>query len=174
MVRPLCQRVIGGLGATVQAGTTRAEEASGLMRPAYVLHFVFFASLGCLGNIAWITFADAHDFAFAVSVLTSLVRTAIAFAMVGFVAGVVAALLHGRTSGYRYTRRASPIVWGPVASLVCAVPGAFVGIAVVWIEFGFLRLLPRLAPGLMLGACVGALVSLATWHWSRSRDHRLA
>jgi hypothetical protein len=138
------------------------------MRLAAAFHLLFFGFLGCLANVAWIAFVRSPTPLFGAAVLLSLVRVSLAFAMVGFVAGVAGGVLD-RPSEYRYQRSSGPILWGLTWSVIAAVPGAFAGIALAWLDFGFLRLLPRLTPGLVLGACVGILVTIVTWRFSSPR-----
>ena len=133
------------------------------MRVACLLHVVLFAFLGCVSNVAWIAFVDERTREFAVSVLVPLLRMAVAFSMFGFVAGVVAAILHAPHHEYRYAGRAAPLFWGLLWALCCAIPGAAAGTAVAWFEFGFFKLLPSLTTGLWAGAGVGSVVSIVSW-----------
>ena len=133
------------------------------MRVACLLHIVLFAFLGCVSNVAWIAFVEGRTQEFAVSVLTPLVRMAVAFSMFGFAAGVVAALLHAPHYEYRYAGRAAPLFWGLLWALCCAVPGAMAGTTVAWFELGFFTLLPSLTTGLAAGAGVGVVVSIVSW-----------
>ncbi len=133
------------------------------MRVACLLHIVLFAFLGCVSNVAWIAFVEGRTQEFALSVLTPLVRMAVAFSMFGFVAGIVAAILHAPCYEYRYAGRAAPLFWGLLWALCCAFPGALAGTAVAWFEFGFFKLLPSLTTGLAAGAGVGSIVSIVTW-----------
>ena len=142
------------------------------MRVACLLHIVLFAFLGCVSNVAWIAFVEGRTQEFAVSVLTPLVRMAVAFSMFGFAAGVVAAILHGPHYEYRYPGRAKPLFWGLFWAVCCAVPGALAGTAVAWFEFGFFSLLPSLTTGLAAGAGVGSVVSIVSWFSLTRRANR--
>ena len=94
------------------------------MRVACLLHVVLFAFLGCVSNVAWIAFVDERTREFAVSVLVPLLRMAVAFSMFGFVAGVVAAILHAPHHEYRYAGRAAPLFWGLLWGALLRDPGS--------------------------------------------------
>ena len=171
IVEGLAQKIVRGDVPHFLADK-HAEERAVVMRVACLLHIVLFAFLGCVSNVAWIAFVEGRTQEFPASVLTPLVRMAVAFSMFGFAAGVVAAILHAPHYEYRYAGRAKPLFWGLFWAVCCAVPGALAGTAVAWFKFGFFSLLPSLTTGLAAGAGVGSVVSIVSWFSLTRRANR--